>query len=65
MTTPVGTGGSGNWARLLLADENLAELVRQGWLTLPTLPTDEPPSNIPVAKFDELLAELRADRDAR
>lgn len=48
-----------------LADATLAEAVRQGWLTPPALADKTPPPSLPVAKLDELLAELAADRDAR
>jgi antitoxin (DNA-binding transcriptional repressor) of toxin-antitoxin stability system len=49
----------------LLADATLAEAVRQGWLTPPTLVAVGSPPRIPVAKLDELLRELDADRDVR
>lgn len=49
----------------LLADAALAEAVREGWLTPPLLGGGTPPAGEPVAKLRTLLAELRADRDAR
>ena len=48
----------------LLADALLAEAVREGWLTPPTL-TGGPPPRKPVASFRDLMGELRQDRDER
>ncbi len=48
----------------LLADAQLADLVRSGVVAHPTWPKGVPPS-LPVAPTEELLEELRADRDAR
>jgi antitoxin (DNA-binding transcriptional repressor) of toxin-antitoxin stability system len=47
-----------------LVDAQLADMVRRGLIAPPTLPRTVPPSR-PVAPTEELLAELRADRDAR
>lgn len=49
----------------ILADALLAEAVRSGWLTLPSLPGSTPPPRAPVAAIQDLLAELTADRDGR
>ena len=49
----------------LLADAALAEAVRQGWLTPPTLAGDEVPPRAPIAPLATLLRELAEDRDAR
>ncbi|MDE2165638.1 MAG: hypothetical protein KGJ66_04780 [Alphaproteobacteria bacterium] len=65
MNEPIEKRTTGTWQALVLADANLAELVRKGWLTLPTLSAEGAPPSLPVAKLDELLAELRDDRDAR
>lgn len=65
MNKPIEKRMTGTWQALVLADANLAELVRKGWLTLPTLPAESAPPSLPVAKLDELLAELRDDRDTR
>src|SRR5258705_12278805 len=46
----------------LLVDALLAEAVREGWLTPPTL-TGGPPPRKPVASFRDLMGELRQDRD--
>ena len=48
----------------LLVDAQLAEMVRRGLISPPALPRGIPPSR-PVAPTEELLAELRADRDGR
>jgi antitoxin (DNA-binding transcriptional repressor) of toxin-antitoxin stability system len=47
-----------------LADAQLADLVRRGLVTAPTLPRGVPPA-LPVASSEELMDELRADRDSR
>ena len=47
-----------------LADALLAEAVREGWLTPPTL-TGSPPPRKPVAPFGDLMRELEKDRDER
>jgi antitoxin (DNA-binding transcriptional repressor) of toxin-antitoxin stability system len=47
-----------------LADAQLADLVRRGVVAPPTQPRAVPPSR-PVAPTEQLLAELRADRDGR
>lgn len=47
-----------------LFDAHLAELVRGGLISPPTGPKGVPPRR-PVAATEELLAELRDDRDAR
>jgi antitoxin (DNA-binding transcriptional repressor) of toxin-antitoxin stability system len=48
----------------LLADALLAEAVREGWLTPPTLVGGQPPRK-PVVPFRDLMRELRRDRDDR
>ncbi len=49
----------------LLADAQLAQAVRDGWLTPPVLPTSDPPPRLPVAPLQDILRELREDRDER
>jgi antitoxin (DNA-binding transcriptional repressor) of toxin-antitoxin stability system len=49
----------------LLADALLAQAVREGWLTPPTLVSHEPPPRKPVMRFRELMRELQHDRDDR
>ena len=50
----------------ILADALLAEAVRKGWLTPPTLPaTGEPPTPERVAPLSTLLGELDVDRSER
>ena len=48
-----------------LVDAQLAELVRGGFIAPPTRPRGEPPPRLPIAPTEQLLAELRADRDSR
>ncbi|MFZ5469556.1 MAG: type II toxin-antitoxin system Phd/YefM family antitoxin [Myxococcota bacterium] len=48
----------------LLADVQLADMVRRGVIAPPTHPRGPPPRR-PVAPTEEILAELSADRDAR
>lgn len=48
-----------------LADAMLADAVRKGWLTPPSLRDVTPPPRKPVADLQALLAELSADRDDR
>lgn len=49
----------------MLADALLAEAVRKGWLTPPSMPDVGPPPRAPVADLHTLLTELRNDRDGR
>jgi len=49
----------------ILADAQLAEAVRQGWLTPPTLIATAPPARAPVARLRQLLEELEQDRGDR
>ncbi len=49
----------------LLADAQLAEAVRRGWLRPPLLPAVGTPPRMPVAALAELLAELDDDRADR
>lgn len=50
----------------ILADAVLAQAVRNGWLTPPALTvSEEPPAPVPVARLDEILAELDEDRRER
>jgi antitoxin (DNA-binding transcriptional repressor) of toxin-antitoxin stability system len=49
-----------------VADAMLAEAVREGLITPPTLPTADLPPRKPIMTFQELMRELeqdRADRD--
>jgi prevent-host-death family protein len=39
--------------------------VREGWLTPPTDPANEPPPRHPMVSFDELMQELERDREDR
>jgi len=48
-----------------LDDATLAEAVRKGCLTPPTLAATVPPPRRPVARLDVLLAELDTDRADR
>lgn len=49
----------------LLADAQLAEAVRQGWLRPPLLPPGEAPPRQAVARLADLLTELAHDRRDR
>ncbi len=49
----------------LLADALLAEAVRKGWMTAPTMVSDDPPPRAPVAPLADLLGELAEDREDR
>jgi antitoxin (DNA-binding transcriptional repressor) of toxin-antitoxin stability system len=49
----------------LLADAQLAEAVRRGWITPPALPTGSPPPRKPVMSLHDLLRELERDREDR
>jgi len=46
-------------------DALLADAVRQGWITPPPLAGSGEPPRRPVAPLDDILADLREDRDAR
>jgi prevent-host-death family protein len=49
-----------------LEDEFLARGVREGWLTLPTIPSTAPlPPRDPVMTLDELMQGLDEDREDR
>jgi antitoxin (DNA-binding transcriptional repressor) of toxin-antitoxin stability system len=56
---PPGEGRS-----LLLSDAVLADAVRRGWITAPTLPPGIPP-RAPVTSLRRLLRELADDRAER
>lgn len=49
----------------LLADAQLAEAVRRGWITPPASPADGPPPRKPIMRLRDLLRELRSDREDR
>lgn len=49
----------------MVADAFLADLVRNGVLTPPTLPSTGPPPSQPVAPLSEVLRELDRARDDR
>lgn len=49
----------------LLADAQLAEVVRRGWISPPAMPSTEPPERAPVASLRKLLDELARDRGDR
>jgi prevent-host-death family protein len=46
-------------------DALLADAVRQGWITPPPLVASGAPPRRPIAPLDDILTELREDRDAR
>lgn len=49
----------------LLSDALLAEAVRRGWLSPPSLPAEGAPDRRPVTTFRDLMADLEADRTDR
>ena len=49
----------------LLADAVLADAVRKGWVTPPTIRNEGPPPRVPVALFRDVLRDLEADRNGR
>lgn len=49
----------------MLTDALLAEAMRKGWLTAPTLVAEGPPPRAPVAPLRDLLNELAKDREDR
>ena len=49
----------------VLADALLAEAVREGWITPPTLAAVGSPPRKPVMRFRDLLRELERDRGER
>ena len=48
-----------------LGDAMLAGAVRNGWITPPALPGNDPPPRLPVAPLRDILRGPREDRDAR
>jgi antitoxin (DNA-binding transcriptional repressor) of toxin-antitoxin stability system len=49
----------------LLADAQLAEAVREGWLTPPVLAGSDPPPRKPVLTLRDLMQDLQHDREDR
>jgi prevent-host-death family protein len=49
----------------LVADALLAEAVRRGWITPPSLPSTTTPPRAPVTDLQVLLEELARDREER
>jgi antitoxin (DNA-binding transcriptional repressor) of toxin-antitoxin stability system len=47
----------------LLADAQLADAVRRGWITPPTLPPGGPPPRAAIMPLRTLLQELEQDRE--
>jgi antitoxin (DNA-binding transcriptional repressor) of toxin-antitoxin stability system len=54
-------GGRSEW----LADAQLADAVRRGWVTPPSLVGSGTPNRAPVAPLKRMLAELDRDRADR
>jgi len=49
----------------LLADALLAEAVREGWLTPPTIDAKGPPPRKPIIRLRELMHDIEIDREDR
>ncbi|MCE3242834.1 MAG: Prevent-host-death protein [Deltaproteobacteria bacterium] len=49
----------------MLADAVLAEAVRQGWITPPSMPFGGPPPRKPVMLLRDLIRDLERDRSDR
>ena len=49
----------------MTSDALLAEAMRRGWLAAPMVVREGPPPRAPVASLDDVLGELRKDRDER
>lgn len=49
----------------VLADAALGEAIRSGWVTPPLDGRDDPPAGAGVAPLQEVVTELRRDRDER
>jgi antitoxin (DNA-binding transcriptional repressor) of toxin-antitoxin stability system len=49
----------------LLADAQLAEAVREGWLSAPLVVAEGPPPRLPMTKWAALAPELERDRGDR
>jgi len=49
----------------LLADAMLADALREGLITPAASPTGKPPARKPIMTLDELMQELRQDREDR
>ena len=43
----------------------LADAIRKGWITPPTVTSDAPPPRLPVAPLAEILREFERDREDR
>lgn len=52
-------------AALRSEDDFIAQGVREGWLTPATAPPGDPPPRKPAVPFDELMADLEREREAR
>ena len=49
----------------IAADAQLAEAVRNGWVSPPEFGGDAPPPRLPVAPWEEISGELERDREDR
>ena len=49
----------------MLADALLAEAVRRGWITPPSMPSEGPPPRKPVMLLRDLIRDLDRDRSDR
>ena len=53
------------WRALMEAHPLLAQCVREGLISPPTVESDEPPPRNPVMPFEQLMDDLQRDREDR
>jgi uncharacterized protein YbaP (TraB family) len=64
-SSPTGTTIQSPQSSEEVADEALKHLVQNGWLTPPTVSSQDPPPRAAAAPFNKLMEELDRDRDDR
>jgi len=48
-----------------LSDSLLADAVRKGWISPPSILSKHPPEGLPLSRLDDVLKELALDREDR